>query len=293
MSSTTYGAIASPSSSGNMNDIITTGLIIFGITACAVVSSVTLFQVNSLHSLPRSSKINNPEAVDDNFFPSASTSTTIDSPSSSTGDPPNILIAYHSRSGGTRQLANFTAGGVLQYPNATVIQIDVEEILDWNATETVTLLNSADGIILGSGVYNGDVHSIMNQWLQSWPLELDLSWTVTNTFCTSGGYATGAQPTLYSMIRALQTFSAIYAGGTQWRSGNGVCAIVEGSDGASGMQNVEEVAKLAQYAGYRVAMLSSQMKAAKKAVRMSNADPFDYANPDRLKVNWPLRELDS
>lgn len=72
------------------------------------------------------------------------------------------------------------------------------------------------------------------------------------------------------LIRALQTFSAIYAGGTSWRSGGGVCAIVE-----------------------RVAMLSSQMKAAKKAVRMSNADPFDYGNPDRLKVNWPPRALDT
>jgi hypothetical protein len=95
------------------------------------------------------------------------------------------------------------------------------------------------------------------------------------------------------MIRALQTFSAIYAGGTGWRSGSGVCAIVEGSNGASGMSNVEDVAKLSQYLGYRVAMLSSQMKAAKKAVRMSNADPFDYTNPNRLKVNWPPREIDS
>jgi hypothetical protein len=117
---------------------------------------------------------------------------------------------------------------------------------------------------------------------------------VTDAICTSGGYATGAQPTLYSMVRALQTFSAIYAGGTPWRSGGGVCAIVEGfNTGASGMQNVEEVAKLSQYLGYRVAMLSSQMKAAKKAVRMRNADPFDYGNPDRLIVTWPPREIDT
>lgn len=290
MSSTTYGTISSsPPSTGNKNKlIITTGVIIFGITAaCAVI-------VNSLRSLSPSSKINNLEAaVDGNVFPSASTSTAIDSPSLSIGEPPNILIAYHSEAGGTRQLANFTAGGVLQYPNATVIQIDVEKILDWDANQTLALLNSADGIILGSGVYNGDVHFIMNQWLQAWPRELDLSWTVTDTICTSGGYATGAQPTLYSMIRALQTFSAIYAGGTSWRSGGGACAIVEGSIGAKGMQNVEEVAKLSQYLGYRVAMLSSQMKTAKRAVRISNADPFDYGNPDRLKVNWPPRQLDS
>jgi hypothetical protein len=158
MSSTNYGAISSsPSSTGNKNKlIIKTGVIIFGITAaCAVVRSITLFQVNSLH-------LNSPRAaVDGNVFPSASTSTAIDSTSLSIGEPPNILIAYHSEAGGTRQLANFTAGGVLQYPNATVIQIDVEKILDWDANQTLTLLNSADGIILGSGVYNGDVHSIM------------------------------------------------------------------------------------------------------------------------------------
>jgi hypothetical protein len=120
-------------------------------------------------------------------------------------------------------------------------------------------------------------------------MTLDLSWTVGSAICTSGGYATGAQPALFSMIRALQTFNVVYAGGTSWKSGTGTCAIVVGSDNnnAGGMQNVDEVAELAQYQGYRVAMLASQLKAAKRTVRRENSDPFDYNNPDRRTIRWP------
>jgi len=137
----------------------------------------------------------------------------------------------------------------------------------------------------------------MSNWLTTWPNShsgdtmLDLSWTVGDALCTSGGYATGAQPTLYSLQRALQTFNAMYAGGTSWRSGTGICAIVDGSDGAVGMENVSEVAKYAQYLGYRVAMMASQLKVAKAAIRAANQDPFDYSNPDRPDIQWPPRVL--
>jgi menaquinone-dependent protoporphyrinogen IX oxidase len=248
--------------------------------------TVKLFKMdNSL--LRSSSEIND-------IIPSTSTFTkvyhsSLPSTSSNGGDPLSILIAFHSQAGGTKQLASFTADGVLRYPNATVVLIDVETMLDWNASQTAALLNSADGIILGSGVYNGNVHYIMQQWLTLWPFHLDLSWTVASAICTSGGYVnTGAESALNSMIRALQTFSAIFVGGPDWRSGNGVCAIVVGSNGASGMQDVEERAELAQQLGYRVAMLASQMKAAKKAVRLLNEDPFDDENPHKLQVKWGI-----
>jgi len=77
--------------------------------------------------------------------------------SSFVGEAPNILIAYHSVSGGTEQLVNFTAGGALQCCNATVITVDVATLDPNDTVATAELLNSADGIILGSGVYNGDV----------------------------------------------------------------------------------------------------------------------------------------
>ena len=170
------------------------------------------------------------------------------------GRAPNVLIAYHSVNGGTRQLANFTAGGALACCNSTVLMIDVATLNVSNIDGTRALLEQADAIILGSGVYNGDMHPVLSNWLVHWPRtgSLDLSWTVGDAICTSGGYNSGAQPTLWSMQRALQTFQAIYAGSTSWHSSSGACAIVLGNSGANGID--AEGAKLAQYVGYRAAM---------------------------------------
>ena len=101
--------------------------------------------------------------------------------------------------------------------------LEVSKLDRTNITYTTQLLNWADALIVGSGVYNGDMHESLLGWVQSWPQVggIDLSWTVGNAFCTSGGAVAGAQPTLWSMQRAMQTFNAIFAGGTSWSSGTG------------------------------------------------------------------------
>ena len=56
---------------------------------------------------------------------------------------------------------------------------------------------------------------------------LDLSDRFLGTFCTSGGYVSGAQPTLNALARILMTFGASHIGGGNWKSGQGVCGMVK------------------------------------------------------------------
>lgn len=208
------------------------------------------------------------------------------------GVAPRVLIVYHSVSGGTRRLANLTAGGARACCNASVLVVDVTTLDVSDQSATATLVSTADAIILGSGVYNGGMHPRLAAWLVSWPnlkagseVELDLQWTVGDAICTSGGYSSGAQPTLWAMQRALQTFNAVYAGGTSWRSGSGACAIIEGDAGAAGI-GAEDAAE-AQKLGYRAAMLASVLRSGGRELRRRHLDPFDASDAERVRPAWP------
>lgn len=212
------------------------------------------------------------------------------------GKAPRVLVAYYSVSGATQWLANMTAEGALLFPGCSVLLVDVASLAIDDANATTRLLSSADAVILASGVYNGDIHPSLMAWLAAWPKiddATDLSWVVGSAICTSGGYVSGAQPALWTMQRALMTYQAVYAGGPDWRSGMGACAMVRSdpaTDSTLGACGIDaESTELAQELGYRVAMLASVLTGGGEVVRAASSDPFDYADPARVQPKWPSR----
>ena len=201
----------------------------------------------------------------------------------------SALIVYSSALDTTAALAEVVAAGARAYPEASVRVANVSELLALSANETVGLLAAQDAIILGSGVYNGDANHELLDWLQaSWPKtgSIDLSWVMGNAFCTSGGANSGGTDTLASMHRALGTFQISYAGGTNWRSSQGACAVV--GKGLHGVCAIDaDARKEAYYLGYRTMMLAKATANEKAIVRANGADPFEYANPNRPHINPP------
>jgi len=140
--------------------------------------------------------------------------------------PPNILIVYagHDADGATATLAALIAQGAATR-HAAVATVKRAE----DATTADVL--AADAVVLGSGVYNGDVEPAMLVFLDE-TIEVagghavDLHTKVGGAFCTSASYVTGAQPTLNTMIRQLMTLGAAIVGSGSWHASQGVCGMV-------------------------------------------------------------------
>lgn len=96
---------------------------------------------------------------------------------------------------------------------------------------TVDDVNNSDGIILGSGVYNGNPEPDMINFADNVLLigqghTVQLANKIGGAFCTSGGFVTGAQPVLNSLARIFMTFGSVFVGGGSWETGQGVCGMV-------------------------------------------------------------------
>ena len=64
----------------------------------------------------------------------------------------------------------------------------------------------ADGVILGSGVYNGNASPDLLSFINSFDFMDDLSGKVGSSFATGGGAASGLEPTLEQITRGLSVF---------------------------------------------------------------------------------------
>jgi multimeric flavodoxin WrbA len=136
-----------------------------------------------------------------------------------------VLIVYsgYSVTGSTATLAAAIAGGAATRPGVRCVVKHAEDVVanDWV---------SADAVVLGSGVYNGNFEPAMGALIGAARAEaggmMDLSSRVGGVFCTCAGVATGAQPTMGSLTRALMTFGAVIVGGGDWHNSEGLCGVV-------------------------------------------------------------------
>lgn len=152
----------------------------------------------------------------------------------------NLLIIYaghtgvdktkiNKQIGSTAQIALWLQAGAEKVPGVNVTVMRAEDIKD------VSVLNKADGYLLGSGVYNGNPEpsfiefsdNVLLAGKSTDPNKVQLANKPFGVFCTSAGYATGAQPVLNAMARVFMTFSAIYVGGNSWHTGQGLCGMVK------------------------------------------------------------------
>lgn len=105
------------------------------------------------------------------------------------------------------------------------------------STVTINDVSAADGIICGSGDYNGNPEPAMINFFDN-ILKAGYASQLTNmqtmpfgVFGTSAGYATGVQEVMQSMARSLLTFGGIYIGGGNWHTSQGVAGMTYTPDG--------------------------------------------------------------
>lgn len=93
-------------------------------------------------------------------------------------------------------------------------------------TSNVTFLDvmDADAIIIGSPVYNGNVHPDIQNWINYWHIDADLSNKFGGAFATAGGIHAGADGTIMSILRSMMVFQMMAVGGDSWTSPFGAVA---------------------------------------------------------------------
>ncbi len=117
-----------------------------------------------------------------------------------------ILIVYDSRSGNTEKMAYAVAEGAKQAGKAEVTVKKVDEA-------TVKDLQEADGIIMGSPTYYGQMSAKLKALIdESVKIHGKLQGKIGAAFTSSGGTATGAETTLLSIIQAMLVHGMIVQG---------------------------------------------------------------------------------
>ena len=145
----------------------------------------------------------------------------------------NVLVAYHSLSGHTEQMAQAVAEGARSVSPAHVIMKRVQEV-------TAEELFASDAIILGSPVYwsnmAGEVKAFIDDWQFKFGVfpEFKLKNKVGAAFATGGQISSGKELTMLSMLAAmLGNYMIVVSGGGAF----GASATTEG--GSPGIDDEE------------------------------------------------------
>ncbi len=155
-----------------------------------------------------------------------------------------ILIVYDSRTGNTERMAYAVAKGAKRVKGAEVIVRPVGKA-------KLKDLLEADGIILGSPTYYGDMSGKLKEFIDtSNKIHGKLKGKVGGAFTSSGGTACGAETTLLSMLHALLIHGMIVQG--RYDNKHYGAAAVESSD--------KEEEKNCAELGERTARLASALK---------------------------------
>mmetsp|Transcript_18608 Transcript_18608/g.40296 ORF Transcript_18608/g.40296 Transcript_18608/m.40296 type:complete len:386 (-) Transcript_18608:55-1212(-) len=95
-------------------------------------------------------------------------------------------------------------------------------------TDNITFSDvlNADAVIVGSPVYNANTHPYVQQWMNNFQIQADLSRKVGAAFVTAGGLHAGADSALMSILRSLMIFQMVAVGGASWDSPFGAAATV-------------------------------------------------------------------
>ncbi len=164
----------------------------------------------------------------------------------------NVLIAYHSVSGHTEQMAKAVAEGARTISSVHVTVKRVQQV-------TAEELLSADAIILGSPVYwsnmAGEVKAFIDDWQFKFGVfpDFKLKNKVGAAFATGGQVSSGKELTMLSMLAAmLGNYMIVVGGGGAF----GASATTEGS--SPGVD--EQELALARDLGQRVAEVTLAVK---------------------------------
>ncbi len=188
----------------------------------------------------------------------------------------NILIVYYSLTGTTQQMANGVVEGVQRDTNATAILKTVDEV-------TSADLAAADGIILGSPTYWGNIANPMKNFLDNTGFFGD---KVGGAFSTGAMKTGGKEHVVVSLLLALMMKGAIVVGpdydfGAFQSGGLGASAMTGPPDDGVSQSELDDARAL----GERVTIIAGKLKSGAPVNVETNTEqlPTGYI----LKQNFP------
>jgi NAD(P)H dehydrogenase (quinone) len=148
----------------------------------------------------------------------------------------NVLVAYYSRDGHTKSMAEAVAQGAENIEGTTVTILAVDKV----AMED---LLAADAIIVGSPVYNANVAPMVSVFLSEWPFETgEMRDKIGAAFATGAGFSAGEELTQLSILHSMMIFGMIIVSGPDWSQPFGASAITfEEPFGSKGEGQIDEV----------------------------------------------------
>ncbi len=135
-----------------------------------------------------------------------------------------ILIVYLDGHEHSMAMAEEVRRGASNSSGSVKGKVQVKVMTTLNATFQDVL--ECHGLVLGSPVYNANVHPQLQSWINNeWDIRHRLQWKVGGVFVTAGGISAGEESTMLSLQRNLQIFEMIVVGGKTWTSAFGASAI--------------------------------------------------------------------
>ena len=84
---------------------------------------------------------------------------------------------------------------------------------------------TSDALVVGSAVYNANVHPDVQTWINTWDFHANLQNKIASAFVTGGGISAGEEGVLISLLKSMMIFQMIVVGGSDWKSAFGAYAI--------------------------------------------------------------------
>lgn len=146
---------------------------------------------------------------------------------------PYIVIIYAgaTNTGANSIIADHIAKGIKDSGMNVLGPIDINFINSKEKEDLVDKIASSSGIIIGSGVYNGNIEPTLTDFFNKFAgAGFESSFLlskVAGQFSTAGDCGTGAQLVLNSLARLMQTFGANIINGGSWQTAQGIIGIVK------------------------------------------------------------------
>lgn len=146
-----------------------------------------------------------------------------------------IVIIYSGKTnkGANSIIANYIAGGVKKSGMNVVGPVDINFQNSQQEKSLITTITNSSGIIIGTGVYNGNIEPTLTQFFDKFAgagfKSSFLASKVAGQFATAADSGTGGQLVLNSLSRLMQTFGANIITGGASRSTLGNQVVVHGT----------------------------------------------------------------
>jgi NAD(P)H dehydrogenase (quinone) len=169
---------------------------------------------------------------------------------------PTVLIAYFSRDGHTKLMADAVAKGARSVNGVEVKLMTIAEVKKDD-------LLGADALIVGSPVHNANAAPEVVKFIADWPFGgSPMMNKIGAAFVTAGGISAGEELAQMNILHSMLLYGMVVVGGGDWTAAFGASAIT--AEEPFGQQKNVEIApqflKKGEDLGRRVAELAVRWK---------------------------------